>query len=121
MKRTRVVVYNSSIYMAGIAASLKADPTLDVVSVHPRSAEVWQHLADLAPAVIAFDLDQAPPDLGEALLQKRPCLLLIGMDQTNAAMLVLTCQQQEALAVADLIKVIHQKSPEVEPLKVTQA
>ena len=120
MKRTRVLVCDSSIYMTGIAAGLKADPTLDVVCVHPRSAEVWQHLVELMPAVIAFDLGHAPPDWGMALLQDQPSMLLIGVDQFSSEMLVITCQHEEALAVADLIKVIHERRLEVEPAEETE-
>lgn len=114
MNRTRVVVYDSSLYMAGIAASLRTDPTLDVVSVHPRSGEAWQHLNELQPAVIAFEMSQVPVGLGIRLLHDHPYLLLIGVDQSSAEMLVLSCQQQQALAVADLLKVIHQTELQVE-------
>lgn len=120
MKKTRVVVYDSSIHMASIAASLKTDPTLDVVGIHPSAAQSLQYLTELGPAVIVFDIGNSPPGLGIRPLRDHPCLLLIGVDQSSDQVLVLSCHKEQVLATADLIKVIHQKGAEVNSVEKSQ-
>jgi hypothetical protein len=136
-KRLQVVVYGSSLTMAGIAASLRADPTLDVVWItaqactalqqdvpalapsnawgapRPRdsgpahSSALPQALIALDPAVIAFDLSDPSSGLDVRLLRERPGLLLVGVDPSSDELLVLSSQQERAVAVADLLSVIH--------------
>jgi DNA-binding NarL/FixJ family response regulator len=115
VERTRVAVYGRSLNMAGIAASLRADPTLEVVCVDPNSPAALQRINELAPAVIAFDLDAAPSALSISLLCKQPGLLLIGVDSSSNEMLALSSHPAQALSVTDLIKVIHQKESISEP------
>ncbi len=114
MEKTRVVVYDSSIHMAGIAASLRTDPTLDVVGIHRSAAGSEQYLTEIGPAVIVFDIGDSSPDLYITLLRNRPCLLLIGVDQSSDAVLVLSCREHQVLAAADLIKIIHRQFVESE-------
>jgi hypothetical protein len=128
-KRTQVVVYGSSLSMAGIAASLRADPTLDVVCiiaqsctaleqdgpvspcprvpVSANSSALQQALIELDPAVIAFDLSDPSSGLDVRLLRERPGLLLVGVDPASDDLLVLSSQQERAVVVADLLSVIH--------------
>jgi hypothetical protein len=110
-----VVVFNNSLYMAGIAASLKADPTLEVHSIdldHPCPRQI---LDEIDIAAIVFDLCNPPACLDIALLSKRPGLVLIGVDLTKDEMLVLSSHPSQALRIADLVNVIHQNetSPSV--------
>lgn len=108
-KRTRVVVYGTSLNMAGIAASLKADSSLDVMHLNPRSPSARQSMNELGPAVIAFDLNDPDPGLDITLLRERPDLLLIGVGLSSNELLVLSGQPVQALSVADLVKVIHRQ------------
>ena len=108
-KRTRVIVYGSSLHMAGIAASLKADQSLEVVCVDPRSPTARQSLGELNPAAIAFDLSDPPASVDVALLYEQPGLLLIGVNPNSNELLVLSGRPQQALSVSDLVHVIQQK------------
>jgi len=92
--RTRIVVYGSSLHMAGIAASLKAEAGLEVICVDPRC-----------------------PDAGNALRKLNPALLLIGADSNSDELLVLSSQFPQAFTVADLVDVIRQNSTSARPLK----
>ncbi len=107
--RTRVVVYGSSVHMAGIAVSLKADQNLEVVCVDPHSPSARRSLSELSPAAIAFDLIDPPPSLDVGLLHEHPGLLLIGVDPNSNELLVLSSQQKRAVAVVDLLKVIQRE------------
>ena len=108
--RIRVVVYGSSLHMAGIATSLKADTDLEVISVNSRTPNSRQSMIALDPTVIAFDLSDKKLDLDLALLRDRPGLLLIGVDPSRDELMVLSSHSPQALSVADLIHVIRQKT-----------
>jgi hypothetical protein len=108
-KHRRVAVYGNSINMAGIAASLKADTTLDVLCVNLDSPNARQSLDENDTAAIVFDLSDSSLRLDITLLRDRPGLLLIGVDPSRDEMLVLSSQPTQAISVADLVNVIHQK------------
>ena len=108
-KRRRVAVYGNSLSMAGIVASLKADTTLEVLCVNLDSPNARQSLDENDLAAIVFDLSDPPLHLGVTSLRDRPGLLLIGVDPSRDEMLILSCHPAQALSVADLVSVIHQK------------
>ena len=115
--RTRVVVYGSSLHLAGIAASLKAEPGLEVVCVDPRVPGARQTVRALKPAVIAFDVSGPKPDLDVILMCRRRGLLLIGADPNSDELLVLSRHCPQALNTADLVTVIQQRGANREPVK----
>ena len=108
-KRKRVAVYGTSLNMAGIVASLKADTTLEVLCVNLDSPNSRQCLDENDLAAIVFDLSDPPLLLDVTLLRDRPGLLLIGVDPSRDEMLVLSSHPEQALSMADLVSVIHQK------------
>jgi len=113
-KRTRVIVYGSSLNMAGVAVSLKADPGLEVVWVDPHSPNSRQTISELNPAAIAFDLNDPPSDVDIQLLRERPGVVLIGVDPDSNEMLVLSSRPQQALSMSDLVSVIRQQDAKAE-------
>jgi len=108
-KRKPVAVYGNSLNMAGIVASLKADTTLEVLCVNFDSPNAQQSLDENDLAAIVFDLSDSPLPLDFTLLRDRPGLLLIGVDPCKDEMLVLSSHPAQALSMADLVSVIHQK------------
>lgn len=108
-KRTQVVVYGSSLHMAGIAASLKADASLEVVWVNSHSPTARQRLNEINPGVIAFDLNDPSSCLDTTLLREKPNLLLIGVDASTDELLVLSSYPSQAFSVADLVNIIRKK------------
>jgi len=108
-KRRRVAVYGNSLNMAGIVASLKADTTLEVLYVNPDAPNARQSLDENDLAAIVFDLSDPVLRLDVTLLRDRPGLLLIGVDPSRDEMLVLSSHPAQALSMADLVRVIHQK------------
>lgn len=106
-KQTRVVVYGSSLSMAGIEASLRIDPSLAITTVFPGSPTALAELDGFNPEVILFDLNESSVDLQVQLLRERPGLRMIGIDAGSDKLLVLTCHSATALTVADLVKIIR--------------
>lgn len=112
-KRRRVVVYGHSLNMAGIVASLKADPTLEVLCVDIDSPKTLQSVDENDITAIVFDLGDPPPRLNITLLRDLPGLLLIGVDPSRDEMLVLSSHPEQALTVADLVKVLRQQDSNI--------
>ena len=117
-KRRWVAVCDNSLNMAGIVASLKADATLEVLCIDLDSPNARQSLDENEITAIVFDLSGPSLHLDVSLLRDRPGLLLIGVDFSSDEMLVLSSQPVQALSVADLINVIHQKDSIYKKFKV---
>jgi hypothetical protein len=92
--------------MAGLAASLQANPDVDVLRIPANTAALSQGLDKLAPAVVAFDLGELPGDLAISLLRDRPELILIGVDPSSDKMLVLSGRQEQPVSAAELLQAI---------------
>ncbi len=108
-KRRRVAIYGNSLNMAGIVASLRVDPTLEVLCVNLDSPIARESLDKNELAAVVFDLSDPPLHLDVTLLRDRPGMVLIGVDPAREEVLVLSSQSKQALSVADLVDVIHQK------------
>ena len=108
-KHGRVGVIGNSLTMAVVAASLKADTTLEVVCVRLDSPTVWGSLNESNLAAIVFDLTDPSLKLDVAVLHNRPGLLLVGVDPSKDEILVLSSRPMQAHSMADLARVIHQK------------
>jgi hypothetical protein len=113
--RKRVAVYGNSLHMAGIVASLKVDPSLDVLRLNFDSIDAHQNPDVCDLAAIVFDLCDPPRRLDIAFLRNCPDLLLIGVDPSRDEMLVLSSHPAQALSVTDLIYVIHRKDSSSSP------
>ncbi len=108
-KCKQVAVYGTSLNMAVIAASLKADATLRVVSVDFKSPTARQTLDELDLTAVVFDLSDPAQGLNLGLMCDRPNLLLIGVDPSKGEIRVFSSRSAQALSISDLINVIHQK------------
>jgi DNA-binding NarL/FixJ family response regulator len=61
-ERHLVVLYGSSLLMAGMEASLRHQPGLDVARIDATLPNVAQRLSALQPDVVIFDLTIPPSD-----------------------------------------------------------
>ncbi len=106
-KTGRVAVIGRSMHMAGLAASLRTNTALEVERVYPDSPIVRQAIDGFDPDVVILDLVEPHPELTMALLQKRPGVLLLGMDPSRDEMLVLSSEPVPAEDVQDLFDVVN--------------
>jgi len=114
-KCKQVVVYGTSLNMAVIAASLRSDVNLEVISIDSKSPTSQQYLNEIDLAAIIFDLNDLSHGLNLSLLRDRPDLLLIGVDPSKGEIRVFSSRSAQALSISDLIDVIHEKNPSSEP------
>jgi hypothetical protein len=107
MANTRtVVLYGNSLVVSSVGASLRDRAGLELVRLDAGVPDAAQRLEALRPDVVLFDLATAQPDFAVTLLKEHTKLLLIGVDLTNARMLVLSGHESNVLTVDDLLHVI---------------
>ncbi len=114
-KCKHVVVYGTSLNMAVIAASLRADATLEVINIDSQSPTAQQSLNEIGLAAIIFDLSDPSHGLNLGLLRDRPNLMLIGVDPSKGEIRVFSSRSAQALSISDLVNVIHQKESNSQP------
>ena len=108
----RVVIYGSSLSMAGLAASLRDVAGIELLCVDPASPTARRDLVALRPASMLYDLSDPALELDLTLLREQPGLLLIGVHPCSNEALLLSSHPVRALSVADLLGVIthHHRS-----------
>lgn len=106
-KPTRVAIHGCSLNMAAIAASLRADPGMEVRCINHKSPLARECLEEFNPSALVFDMADASIRLDATLLRRPSGTLLIGIDLESDELLVLSCQTSKALSVTDLINVIR--------------
>ncbi len=104
--RVNAIVCGSSLSMAGLAASLRTNPALDVVRIPADAAILAQELDRRHPRLIAFDLGELSGDLVFALLRDHPGVTLLGFDPSADRMLVLSGRREQPLSAAELVESI---------------
>ena len=109
-ERRVVVLYGASLFVAGVEASLRDRPGLDVVRIDAALPDAGRRLKSLRPDVIIFDSGDARlvalPDMTQ-LLRDNPGVLVIGLDLTNNEVTVVSSQQRSATKVEDLVEAIQ--------------
>ncbi len=109
VKQRRVILYGESLILGSLAASLRGRPDLEIIPLAAASLPQAQELDALAPDAILFDLEAAQPEAALQLLKTHPQLLLIGIDPASEEMLIFSGRQERAVAVADVLRVIHRE------------
>lgn len=107
-----VMLLGNSLFVAGVEASLRGHPGLEVVRIDTTFPNAVQRLDALRPDVIIFDLTAPNSPFSNlyfpsSILQEHPGLSLIGLDLNSNKVLVLSGQQYTVLAASDLAQVIQ--------------
>ncbi len=103
---TSVVLYGSSLLLAGIEAELRSRGQLRVVVIAADGRDAAARIAACDAAAVVFDLAGVQPDFAFALLRERPGLPLIGVDPSSDNMPFFCGRRARAVTTADLIQVI---------------
>ncbi len=118
-----LVLYGSSVFLAGIQAMLADGLARDVgaplqlIAVEAGQPDAAALIRARYPQAVLFDLAEGLPDFIAAALREQPDLLLVGVDPSRDELLVLSASQQRALSVADLMNVIRPKDSNTENFK----
>ena len=101
-----VLICGKSLNLAGLAACLGLDESLDVVFIDLQDLNARARLEDPGTEAILFDLTDPPVDLDVKLLRQRPGLLLIGVDPSSDEVFVLKGQRSKVVTAGELTKLI---------------
>jgi hypothetical protein len=106
----RVILYGSSLFVAGVEACLCGQPGLVVTRIDPALPGDIRGLPALRPDAIIFDYGDADmatlPGVAQ-LLRTIPGVLIIGLDLTSQAVTVLSGQQRVVTRVEDVADAIR--------------
>lgn len=109
-----VLLYGSSLLIAGMAVSLRDRPDLRVMWVETTSADGACQFAELRPDAIVVDRTDGSstdlPDLAH-LLETYPGTLIVGLDLTSREVTLLSSHQQSVSRIEDLADVIRAGLP----------
>lgn len=114
--RKCVLICGRSLNLAGLAACLEQDESLDVVFIDPQDTNTRKHLEESGPEAVLFDLTNPPNGLDMGLLKKKPGLLLIGVDPSSDEVFVLKGQRSKVVTANELTKLISSHTGDI-PVK----
>ena len=112
-EQIRVVLYGSSLFLAGIQGSLSAEPGLEVVHIQPEEANERLLREVMNASLLAFDIHEASPELMRALVKEAPHLALLALDPESDRLLVLSGQASGARTIGDLTEVIQKHAEQL--------
>ncbi len=104
MKQIEVVFCGDSVYLSGLAASLRQSALLRVSQVEASPGEALNDLKLLCPDVVVAEV--AEREAVQALLQYIPRLKVIAIAAATDSLTVLGGRQSSASAVTELARVI---------------
>jgi len=107
----RVVLFGKSLVMSTIGASLKDCPDLQVLPVDPSMPDAQQHVSELQPDAVIFDLAAIQPNFAIAVWQVQSELVLIGVDLMTGKALVISRKPARALTTNDLVQLLRYNDP----------
>jgi hypothetical protein len=104
-----LVLYGNSVFLAGLKAELESRTGFELITIESGRADALELIRTRRPRAMLFDLGTGQLGCVISLLRGQSDLLLIGVDPSKDEILVLSSQPVQALSVADLVNVIHQK------------
>lgn len=107
----RVLVCGHTLFIAGLVASLKVLPGLDVQHVEGHTDRLQEKLSAWQPEVLVLELDALQHYLPLSMLKDYPRLILVGLDAESDRLLVLTGQSARPLTIDELLQVIQESYP----------
>lgn len=105
---TQVVLYGSSLYMAGLAVSLGANPWLDVTHIPSGFPATKLCFDALTPAAVVVDLNEISAEQVLSHLRTYPRLMLIGVDLTSEDILFVSGRHIRIVTMTDMIRLIEE-------------
>jgi len=111
-KPIQVIIYGSSIFMAGIETILQAQPGIDVTRLAPDIRSL-PDFGCLKPDVILYDSNAPEATLALRFLQQHPDVTLIGLNGNGHKAVVVSGREQAVVTTDDLAQVILARTAEV--------
>jgi chemotaxis response regulator CheB len=101
-----VVVYGSSLFSAGIEASLQRIQEFLVVQIDETQADAVEHINVLRPDVMVVDASTSPWNFAITCLQQNPSMALIGIEPANSSVLMISGQYTVLSSMKELTRMV---------------
>lgn len=105
----RLVLYGSSVFLAGLLVELRRNEELEVLALAPCGQNAVQCICALCPFAVLFDLG-AEHAFAVSLLHERPDISLIGVDPSSDQLLVLSGRHAQPESVSELVRVVTEQT-----------
>lgn len=102
-----IALYGNSMFIAGVAASLRHVEDIDVVRLPPSRKDIEDQLYVSYPDAVVIELNESHADFAIAFLRKHPGLPLIGLDLDSNCVFVLHSRCSTATDVQQLADMIQ--------------
>ncbi len=109
IKPRTVAVYGNSLFIAGIEATLKIQPEVQVSQIGGSDPDLTAPLTASCPDVIVFDLAATQPLISRSFLADHPQVLFLGLDLNSDRVLVLSGQFSKVVTTNHLMQLILQE------------
>ena len=109
-KRRRLVLYGRSLFLAGVAASIKQHPELEVQLLDSTLPDALHRAKAMCPDTIVFDLQTIDPSFALSFLQEQPGVILLGLDLASDKLITLSSQQSTLYTMDDLVRLIERQA-----------
>jgi DNA-binding NarL/FixJ family response regulator len=106
MRRVEVVFCGNSVYLAGLAAYLQAEPELCITQVESPLEEALEELKMLRPDVVIFDCGALKPSRVVDLSRNYPGSRFIGLDLINGYLKIFSGKGARIANLNDLGRII---------------
>lgn len=103
----KVVLFGSSMLMAGVEATLNRQQELNVVRIDEPPPLELKHLIDRDPEVVILDLTSLESESILSWLKAHRTLRFVGLDAANDAVIVLSGRWHVGLTGSDLAQIIQ--------------
>ncbi len=112
-----VVLYGSSLFIAGLETCLKEYPEIEVLRIRPALPDSGQCLRSVHADVIIFDggddhLGNLPSTT--QLTRENPGILIIGLDAANNSLTILSSEQRSVTRSEEIIEAIRRAGAKIQ-------
>lgn len=107
MKRRHLVVCGRSLFLAGIAVSLKDCPNLQVALLDPTLPGITARLNEMDADAVIFDLTATDSKFALAFLEKHPGVQLLGLDLASNKMVSFSSQRSTISTMDELARIVN--------------
>lgn len=106
MTGCRICIYGNSVILGTLGLNLRLHHQCEVTVLIPPFPGK-QHLEELKPDVIFFDLEADHPEMAFSMLDSYPGLKLIGISPDTNVVKIWSGKQLKELSTSDLMEVIN--------------
>ncbi len=108
MTGRRICIYGNSVILGTLGLNLRTYPQFELTNLVPPWPD-RQHLEELKPDVIFFDLEAEHPETAFSMLDRYPDLLIIGISPDSNLVKVWSGRQLREISTQGLLEMVDEQ------------